>query len=147
MFGRNDRQKLLGQVPLFAACSDKELERLARLAEVVDFPAGQTLMSEGDMGHEFFVIIDGEVGVVIGGDTVAKLGPGQYVGETALLDPGPRTATVTALQPVRLRALAREPFLAAITGNQLSTDALRRLIAARAPREAGVADGVLEPSA
>jgi len=114
MFGRNDRQKLLGQVPLFAACSDKELERLARHADVVDFPAGQTLMSEGDMGHEFFVIIDGEVGVVIGGDTVAKLGPGQYVGETALLDPGPRTATVTALHDTSAVLLASREFYAAV---------------------------------
>ena len=54
---------------------------------------------------------------------------------------------MTALQPVRLRTLAREPFLVAVTGNQLSADALRKLITARAPRETAVADGVLEPSA
>jgi CRP-like cAMP-binding protein len=114
MFGKNDRQKLLGQVPLFAACSDKELERLARHAEVVDFRAGDTLMSEGDMGHEFFVIIDGEVGVVIDGETVAKLSGGAYVGETALLDPGPRTATVTALRDTSAVLLASREFYAAV---------------------------------
>ena len=75
-----------------------------------------------------------------------ELGPGDVFGELALMLDVPRTATVTALQPVRLRTLAREPFLAAVTGNQLSNEALRRLIAARAPRETGVADDMLEPS-
>ena len=59
MFGKRDRQQLLGQVPLFSACSDKELDALAKHAELVDFRAGQTLMVEGQDGHEFFVIVDG----------------------------------------------------------------------------------------
>jgi CRP-like cAMP-binding protein len=93
------------------------------------------------------VIAAGQALVSRDGEVIRELGPGDVFGELALMLDVPRTATVTALEPVQLRALAREPFLAAVTGNQLSTDALRRLIAARAPREAGVADGVLEPSA
>src|SRR6185503_7227638 len=74
MASKRDRQQLLGQVPLFSACSDKELDRLARHAELVDFRAGETLMSEGQTGQEFYVIVDGEVGVTSAGDTLAKLG-------------------------------------------------------------------------
>ena len=114
MSGKRDRQQLLGRVPLFAACSDKELDRLARHAEIVEFAAGDTLMVEGEPGQEFFVIVDGEVGVTTGGETLAKLGPGGYVGETALLDPGPRTATVTALRDTSAVLLASREFYAAV---------------------------------
>jgi len=114
MFGKRDRQQLLGQVPLFSACSDKELDALSRHAELVDFRAGETLMTEGQQGHEFFVIVDGEVGVTAAGETLAKLGPGGYVGETALLDPGPRTATVTALRDTSAVLLASREFYAAV---------------------------------
>jgi CRP/FNR family transcriptional regulator, cyclic AMP receptor protein len=114
MSGKHDRQKLLAQVALFSACTDKELDRLARHAEIVDFHAGDVLMSEGDAGHEFYVIIDGEVGVTSGGETLAKLGAGTYVGEQALLDPGPRTATVTALRDTQAVLLSSREFYAAI---------------------------------
>jgi CRP/FNR family cyclic AMP-dependent transcriptional regulator len=114
MSGKHDRQKLLAQVALFSACTDKELDRLARHAEIVDFQAGEVLMTEGEAGHEFYVIIDGEVGVTSGGETLAKLGPGTYVGEQALLDPGPRTATVTALRDTQTVLLSSREFYAAI---------------------------------
>ena len=114
MSGKHDRQKLLAQVALFSACTDKELDRLARHAEIVDFQAGDVLMTEGEPGHEFYVIIDGEVGVTSGGQTLAKLGPGTYVGEQALLDPGPRTATVTALGDTQAVLLSSREFYAAI---------------------------------
>lgn len=114
MFGKNDRQRLLSQVPLFSACTDRELDRLARHAELVEFRAGDVLMTEGETGHEFYAIIDGEVGVTSGGETLAKLGPGGYVGEQALLDPGPRTATVTALGDTHAVLLSSREFYAAI---------------------------------
>jgi len=90
------------------------------------------------------VIAAGRAVVSRDGHVIRELGPGDVFGELALILDVPRTATVTALQPMRLSALAREPFLAAVTGNQLSSDALRSLIAARAPRQTRVADGVLE---
>jgi CRP/FNR family cyclic AMP-dependent transcriptional regulator len=114
MFGKHDRQRLLAQVQLFSACTDKELDRLARHAEIVDFPAGAVLMNDGEAGHEFYVIIDGDVGVTAGGKTLAKLGAGSYVGEQALLDPGPRTATVTALGDVQAVLLSSREFYAAV---------------------------------
>src|SRR3954467_6301078 len=114
MSGKHDRQKLLAQVALFSACTDKELDRLARHAEIVDFRAGDVLMTEGEAGPEFYVIIDGEVGITSGGETLAKLGAGAYVGEQALLDPGPRTATVTALRDTQAVLLSSREFYAAI---------------------------------
>jgi CRP/FNR family cyclic AMP-dependent transcriptional regulator len=114
MSGKRDRQHLLAQVALFSACTDKEIDRLSRHAELVDFAAGDVLMTEGEVGHEFFVIVDGEIAVTAGGETLAKLGPGAYVGETALLDPGPRTATVTALRDTQAVLLASREFYAAV---------------------------------
>src|SRR4051812_20276333 len=73
---KNDRQKLLADVPLFSACTDRELDRLARHAEVVDFVAGDVLMTEGESGHEFFAIVDGEVGVTSGGSPLPQPRPG-----------------------------------------------------------------------
>jgi CRP/FNR family transcriptional regulator, cyclic AMP receptor protein len=132
MSGRHDRQKLLSEVALFSACTDRELDRLARHAEIVDFPAGDVLMTEGESGHEFFVVIDGEVGVTSRGETVAKLGPGAYVGELALLDPGPRTATVTALRDTQAVLLSSREFYAAVEdlpglSRKLLTGMARRL--------------------
>lgn len=114
MFGKNDRQRLLAQVALFSACTDKELDRLSRHAELVDFHAGDVLMTEGEQGQEFYVVVDGEVAVTSGGETLAKLGPGAYVGEQALLDPGPRTATVTAVRDTQTVLLSSREFYAAV---------------------------------
>jgi len=129
---KHDRERLLSQVTLFSACTQKELARLARHAEIVDFRGGDVLMTEGEPGHEFYVIIDGEVGVTSGGQTVAKLGPGTYVGEQALLDPGPRTATVTAVGDVQAVLLSSREFYAAIDdvpglSRKLLTGMARRL--------------------
>jgi CRP/FNR family cyclic AMP-dependent transcriptional regulator len=131
MSGKRDRQRLLGNVPLFSACSDKELDRLARHAEIVEFAAGDTLMTEGRAGQEFFVIVDGEVGVTAGETTVAKLGPGAYVGELALLDPGPRTATVTALRDTSAVLLGSREFYAAVEESPVLA---RKLLAGMAHR-------------
>ena len=132
MSARSDRQKLLSEVALFSACTDRELDRLARHAELVDFSGGDVLMAEGQPGHEFFVIVDGEVGVTSGGETLAKLGAGDYVGETALLDPGPRTATVTALRDTQAVLLSSREFYAAVDdvpglSRKLLTGLARRL--------------------
>lgn len=142
MSGKRDRQHLLAQVSLFAACTDKEIDRLARHAEIVDFAAGDVLMTEGEQGHEFFVVVDGEVAVTRGGETLAKLGPGAYVGETALLDPGPRTATVTAMRDTQAVLLASREFYAAVDevpglSRKLLTGLAKRL------REAATASATL----
>jgi CRP/FNR family cyclic AMP-dependent transcriptional regulator len=86
----------LASVSLFSACSKKELEAGARATDEVTVPAGRTLCEEGSAGREAFVLVEGTASVQINGTPVATLGPGSCVGELALLDHGPRTATVVA---------------------------------------------------
>ena len=109
-----------------------DLTTLARVSEELEVEPGSVLCREGEIGQEFFVIVDGKVKVTRKGRRIATRGTGDFVGEIALLEEIPRTATVTASGTVVLRTLAREPFLAAVTGNHLSNEALRRLVEARA---------------
>ena len=92
----------IGGVPMFSECSKRELLLIARSAKEVTHRAGTTIAREGERGIGLFVILEGECEVTIGGKRKAKLGPGDFFGEVALLDGGPRTATVTALTQVRL---------------------------------------------
>lgn len=100
----------LKQLPIFAACSKRDLEEISRLATQLDLPAGRVLAAEGTPGQEFVVIRAGTVEVSRQGTRLAELGPGDYFGEISLLDGGPRTATVTALTPVTIEVVARPEF-------------------------------------
>lgn len=102
---------LLKAVPLFADLKDRELQQVSTLTDEVDMAAGRRLTREGDFGHEFFVIIDGRVSVERGGRHIADLGPGDFLGEIALVDGRPRTATVTAVGPVEALVIRRADFL------------------------------------
>ena len=95
MVRRDTYLEHLGSVPLFAACSQKDLQRIARASDEVQVPEGRTLMKQGDVGRECFVLVEGKVKVERNGRKVASLGPGAYFGELSLLDKGPRTATVS----------------------------------------------------
>jgi CRP-like cAMP-binding protein len=100
----------LAQVPLFSACSKKDLGLVARRVDEVRVPAGKILVSEGETGHEFFVIVDGRARVTRQGKRVATLGPGQAFGELALLDKHPRNATVIAETDMDLVVLGQREF-------------------------------------
>jgi len=100
----------LQQVPLFSACSRKDLQLVARRAEDVRVPAGKVLVTEGETGHEFFVILDGSARVSRQGRKVAALGPGAAFGELALLDKAPRNATVVADTDMELVVLGQREF-------------------------------------
>ena len=101
---------MLRSIPLFREMGKRELENVGRLADTVDVPSGKVLMREGEFGSEMFVISSGLLAVERGGREVARLGPGSVVGEIALLSEGPRTATVTALEPSTLFVLAHREF-------------------------------------
>jgi hypothetical protein len=84
-------------VRLFSELDSKELADISRLFKKRVFPGGETVIKEGSGGAAFYVIESGEATVTIGGELRAKLGPGDYFGEIALLDQGERIATVTAV--------------------------------------------------
>ena len=100
----------LASVPLFSACSRKELERIAPVSDEISVPAGRVLTAQGDLGQECFVVVEGTVTVDRNGTKLATLGPGSCVGELALLDNGPRTATVTAASPLTVLVIQRNAF-------------------------------------
>jgi len=92
----------LAKVPMFSGCTRRELQAIVRAAKEVSHPEGHVIAREGDRGVGFFLITEGKVKVSIGGKGRASLGPGDFFGEISLLDRGPRTATVTAVTPVKL---------------------------------------------
>ena len=100
----------LAQVPLFSGCSQKDLQTIARVVKDIDHPEGTVIAREGEPGIGLFVIADGTAEVTIGGAKRASLGPGEFFGEIALLDGGPRTATVTATSDVKLLGLTEWVF-------------------------------------
>lgn len=104
----------LAGVPLFSACSDRDLQRLARASDRVTVEEGVALCTEGDLGREVFVILEGAARVTKGGIEVAALGPGDQVGELSLLDGGPRTATVTTTAPTTALVLTKPAFNAVL---------------------------------
>ena len=104
----------LRRIPLFAGCTKKELERLARAGDEVDMKAGSLLADQGQTGREAFVILAGSVSVRRNGRKVATLGPGAIVGELSLLDHGPRTATVTCDTDARCSSISQRHFLAVL---------------------------------
>jgi CRP-like cAMP-binding protein len=111
LFSHDDKATALGRAPLFKNLSRADLVELAMATEDLEVEPGKVLAREGDIGQEFFVIVDGEVSVVKDGEEVRRLGPGDFFGEIALIWDSPRrTATVTAATPVRFFVLTRQAF-------------------------------------
>ena len=102
--------EMLRRVPLFSSCRPGELDRIAALADEVDVPAGRTLIREGATGQEFFIVLDGEIEVERDGTRLATLGPGDFLGEIALIDDRPRSATATTTRPSRLLVVGHREF-------------------------------------
>jgi len=100
----------LKAVPLFAGVGDKELGRLAKVMRESTFNEGEQITTEGRSGIGFFVIDEGNASVSLRGEIVRTLGPGDHFGEIALIDEGPRSATVTASTDLRCRGMASWEF-------------------------------------
>jgi len=90
----------LKQISFFSACTPKELELVSGASTEVRFGAGDVMAVEGRGGQELVIIVSGTARVSIGGREIATLSAGEAFGEVALLDGGPRTATVTATTDV-----------------------------------------------
>ena len=141
----------LEKIPLFAALGEDERRRLAEAAEVVAVPAGERLILEGDFGYQFFAITEGLAEVTHEGTRVGDLGPGDVFGEIALLVTGRRTASVTALTPMRLIVLFDRNFrqverLVPEFGRLLRAESWSRLKRADAADSPGEAETMPRPT-
>jgi len=101
----------LSQIWLFAPLTSRDLRKVRQSLDEVTADAGEVLTEEGAAGHEFFLIVKGNAAVKRKGRKVASLGPGQYFGELALLDRGPRSATIVAETDMELLVLEQRHFL------------------------------------
>ena len=110
MAARSDYLKHLASVPLFAALSTKDLQKLAKVSDEVTIEAGRVLVEQGTTGRECYVIVEGEAEVFRADQNLATLGPGEAFGELALLDGGPRTASVRAATNLTVLVLGPREF-------------------------------------
>jgi CRP-like cAMP-binding protein len=102
--------ELLRSVPLFASQGERGIDEISRLVRVVDLPAGRRITTEGEPGREFYVIASGSVRVERRGQYLRTLHAGDFLGEIALIDGGPRTATATTETDAQLLVIAQSDF-------------------------------------
>ena len=131
LFSQDTKVEALKGVPLFEGLSRRELVQLERVCEDLEVEPGKVLCKEGEVGHEFFVIVDGKVQVTRQGRRGATLGGGDFLGEIALVTELPRTATVTVETPVRLFVLTRREFHAVLDQNPKVERKVLRALARR----------------
>ena len=131
---RDAKLERIAAVPLFARCSKRELSQIGTLADEVDLPAGTVVVREGGFGQEFFVLVSGKAEVSRKGKVVAKLGPGDWFGEIALLHNAPRNATVTATSPIVALVVSHRDFTSLLsTAPQIQSKILQALAERLAP--------------
>lgn len=106
----SDKVELLRAVPLFADLDDRSLQAVAVLAHEAAFKAGEVLTLEGEPGDAFYVIVEGTVRIDRGDRTIRSMTAGGHVGEIALLDRRPRTATATCTTDVRALEIRAHEF-------------------------------------
>jgi CRP/FNR family transcriptional regulator, cyclic AMP receptor protein len=107
----------LRQVPMFQELSNKQLSQISSLMTRIERPSGTVLIDEGRVGHEFFIVLEGQVEVRHGDQVLATRGPGDYFGEIALIDEGQRMATITASTELVCHGLTYWEFRPLVQGN------------------------------
>jgi CRP/FNR family cyclic AMP-dependent transcriptional regulator len=115
MVNRRDRLDQLAGISLFGSCSQRELAKVARAVDEVGVPAGRVLVEQDAAGHECYIIVGGQARVTRDGNDIATLGPGDTIGELAMLDGGPRSATVTAVTDLDLLVIGQREFAALLS--------------------------------
>jgi CRP/FNR family transcriptional regulator, cyclic AMP receptor protein len=133
---KNEKVELLRRTALFAECTKAELIEVALSADEREAADGDSLAEEGRGGREFFILVEGAVVVKRGGRKLADLGPGDWFGEIAVLTYKPRTASVTAISPVRLLVISDRAFRRVVeTTPRIALNVLRS-VAARLEHDA-----------
>lgn len=122
---------LIASVPLFAGLNKREVGFLGRLMDEVDVADGKVLTREGARGGEFFIVVEGAVRIERDGKELNRLGPGDFLGEIALIDRGPRTATATAEGPCRVMVLTTSGFTSMLSQNPGVEKKILRVLAQR----------------
>jgi CRP/FNR family transcriptional regulator, cyclic AMP receptor protein len=135
MLRKNAKIELLKRVPLFERCSRRELGQIAMLADELDLPSARDLTREGAGGFEFIILVEGEADVVRGVRAVNELGPGDFVGEIALVSGKPRTATVRTRGPARVLVISASGFRTLMHDVPSIKDKVLAAVTARIPDE------------
>lgn len=135
MLRKNAKIELLKRVPLFERCSRRELGQIAMLADELDLPSARDLTREGAVGFEFIILLEGEADVVRGVRVVNQLGPGDFVGEIALVSGKPRTATVKTRGPARVLVITASGFRTLMHDVPSIKDKVLAAVTARIPDE------------
>ena len=131
----------LKQIPLFEDLPRRNLERIAMWTDEVDVPAGRHLIDQGAFPHEFMVIESGTAEVLVDGNRVAELGPGDFFGEMALIEAHRRSATVTATADLRVIVMHDRDFRAMEDEMPQVTARIRSVMDARRHKDQSRADG------
>ncbi len=135
MLQKNAKVDLLKRAPLFAKLPKKHLTEIAALADEIDLPEGKELTKEGAPGREFFVLIEGSADVRRNGRKVNTMRAGDFFGEIALISGSPRTATVTATEPVRTLVLTQRDFRTLLRNEPEIQSKVLEALAERLPPE------------
>jgi CRP/FNR family transcriptional regulator len=107
---QSNREEVLRSIGIFSGCSKRELQSLAKVLKEIDYQTGDEICRQGQSGLGLHVVTEGETEVQVDGQTRRRLGPGAFFGEIALLDGGPRSATVIARTPVSTLSLSTWDF-------------------------------------
>ena len=125
----------LGRIPLFAGLDRSKLKFLAFTAGKVTFEAGQTVFRQGDAGDNAYIIVDGEVEVLLatpdGDKMLGTIRKNEVFGELALLSEAPRTATIRARTPVTVLTISKELFVGLINEDAAISANVIRAVAKR----------------
>jgi CRP-like cAMP-binding protein len=138
LLSRRSKVEVLGEVPLFSRCSQRELNHIAAVATELSLAADDRLTTEGERGREFFVLLDGAAAVRRKGRRIGTLGTGDVVGEIALVADVPRTATVTTEAPTRVLVIADYDFRRLLLESPSMTFKITQALAERLAMDAGM---------